>query len=85
MTSPHISQVVSVVPVVIKNKDKVVCDFSTDIICGSKDSQKPSPPLALDASLLRALDGAAVWKSLSKLRYFRPAAPSPYGASTARR
>ena len=38
-----------------------------------------NPPLALDASLLRDLDGAAVWKSLSKLRYFQPAAPSPYG------
>ena len=42
-------------------------------------------PLALDASLLRDLDGAAVWKSLSELRYFQPAAPSPYGTSTARR
>ena len=36
-------------------------------------------PLALDASLLRDLDGAAVWKSLSELRYFQPAIPSPYG------
>ena len=36
-------------------------------------------PLALDASLLRALDGVAVWKSLSELRDFRPATSSPYG------
>ena len=36
-------------------------------------------PLAPDASLLRDLDGAAVWKSLSELRYFQPSTPSPYG------
>ena len=36
-------------------------------------------PLALDASLLRDLDGAAVWKSLSELRYFQPPTSSPYG------
>ena len=43
------------------------------------DSQKPKQPLAPDASLLRAMDAAAVCKSLSKLRYFQPAAPLPYG------
>ena len=35
-------------------------------------------PLALDASLLRAIDVADVWKSLSKLRDFQPSTSSPY-------
>ena len=36
-------------------------------------------PLAVDASLLRAFYAVAVWKPLSKLRYFQTATPSPYG------
>ncbi len=36
-------------------------------------------PLLLMRMSLRAIDGAAVCKSLSKLRYFQPAPPSPYG------
>ena len=50
--------------------------------------QQPNKPLALDARcLLRAIDVAAARKSLSKLRYFQPAPPSPFRvlASIARR
>ena len=36
-------------------------------------------PLLLMRMSLRAIDGAAVWKSLSELRFFQPATPSPYG------
>ena len=38
-----------------------------------------NPPLALDASLLRAFYAVSVCKSLSKLRDSQPATPSPYG------
>ena len=50
--------------------------------------QKHNKPLAVDARcLLRAIDAAAARKSLSKLRHFQPAPPSPLQglASIARR
>ena len=41
--------------------------------------QKHKEPLVVDAKcLLRAIDAASGWKSLSKLRYFQPATPSPF-------
>ena len=67
-----------------KNQDEPlahnICTVSAERI--DKNQYKP---LALDASLLRAIDAVAVCKSLSKLRDFQPAIPSPYGTSTARR
>ena len=47
--------------------------------CACRRRQKHKKPLVLDAiCLLRAIDAAAVWKSLSKLRYLLPAASSPW-------
>ena len=44
-----------------------------------QERQKPEKPLVVDAKcLLRAIDAASGWKSLSKLRYFQPATPSPF-------
>ena len=44
-----------------------------------QERQKPEKPLVVDAKcLLRAIDAASGWKSLSTLRYFQPATPSPF-------
>ena len=64
----------------LKRHNKVVCSFQLTLFVAVRTHKNQDKPLALDASLLRDLDGAAVWKSLSKLRDFQPAAPSPYRA-----
>ena len=63
----------------LKRHNKVVCSSQLRLFVAVRTHKNQDKPLALDASLIRAIDGAAVWKSLSKLRYFQPAIPSPYG------
>ena len=62
----------------ILNRFKTDKSFLSNLSLTSAEKQKPkSTPCAWCKCLLRAIDGAAVWNSLSKLRYFQPAAPSP--------
>ena len=56
----------------------IYSECKRNICLRSVEKQKPkSTPCAWCKCLLWAIDTAAIWNSLSKLRYFQPAAPSP--------
>ena len=75
--SPRVAPVLPVVIVVSVVVKKMNLQPEQFVAVGTHKNQ--DKPLAPDASLLRAFYAVAVCKSLSKLRYFHPAAPSPYG------